>query len=205
MFRHVAARLAVVEIVNGRPNVFDVGRNGVADHNHLEAWNQENHDPHSRVSKDLNEFLDQHVFDAFEHLLLLKFCKMWIGIVEMGVLGWHAATQDGAIMLIFPKFVSRQQIRDSFLHNSVPNAKCGIHSGNSRPVAILGHLARFRESDYHHGCFCSRARQSLISCGSTFRIRSGNRLFSEWYFVFTTPYSATSYAQSFCWAIKIGL
>jgi hypothetical protein len=50
---------------------------------------------------------------------------------------------------------------------------------NRRPVAIWGHLARFRESDYHQGCFCSRAKQSLISCGVTFHIRSGDALFSE--------------------------
>ena len=63
----IAAGLAVVEIVQGRANVFHVGRDGVADDEHLKARNHENHDSHPRVSEDLDEFLDQHVFQAFKH------------------------------------------------------------------------------------------------------------------------------------------
>ena len=66
--RQVAAGLAVVQVVDGRAHVLHVGRDGVADHQHLDAGDHEDHDPHPRVAEDLDELLDQHVLDAFEHV-----------------------------------------------------------------------------------------------------------------------------------------
>ena len=44
-----------------------VGAHRVADHERLDAGHHEDHHPHPRIADDLEELLDQHVADAFEH------------------------------------------------------------------------------------------------------------------------------------------
>jgi hypothetical protein len=63
-----AAGDAVVEIVNGNGHMRHVGRHGVAEHKHLNDRHNEYNGSHPRVSKDVDEFLDQHALDSFEHL-----------------------------------------------------------------------------------------------------------------------------------------
>ena len=63
----LAAGRGVVQIVNRRADVADVHVHRVADHQHLHAGHDEDHGPHPRVAKDLDELLDQHLADTLEH------------------------------------------------------------------------------------------------------------------------------------------
>jgi hypothetical protein len=97
--------LTIVQIINGRPDVLHVGRDGVADHEHLKARDHEDHDPHPRVAKDLDELLDQHVFDALEHVSLFSPLPLGEGS-ESGICCYPASsrkrdTNSSTVLAVF--------------------------------------------------------------------------------------------------------
>ena len=65
--QQIAAGRAVVQVVDRRSDVPDVHVHGIADHHHLEARERQHDCTHPRIPEDLDELLDQHVMDAFEH------------------------------------------------------------------------------------------------------------------------------------------
>ncbi len=63
----LAAGPAVVEVEYRGRNVRDVRGDGITEHQRLHERHRENHDPHSGITEDLDEFLDQHLHDPLEH------------------------------------------------------------------------------------------------------------------------------------------
>jgi hypothetical protein len=69
--RHeLAAGPAVVQIEDRGRDMRDVRGDGIAEDQCLHQRHHENHGPHPRIAEDLDKFLDQHVFDPFEHRVL---------------------------------------------------------------------------------------------------------------------------------------
>ncbi len=63
----VAAVAGVIQVVDGRGDVLDVGAHRIADHQRLDAGDDEDHHPHPRIADDLEELLSQHLEDPLEH------------------------------------------------------------------------------------------------------------------------------------------
>ena len=64
---HLPAGHAVIQIIDAGGHVLDIGGHGVPEYNHLEDGHDKDDSPGPRVPEDLDEFLDQDLFEPSEH------------------------------------------------------------------------------------------------------------------------------------------
>ena len=62
-----ATFLAVIQVEHGRWHVIDLECRSVTEHQHLDDGRAKQDEPGAFVAKHLDEFLDQHLFEARQH------------------------------------------------------------------------------------------------------------------------------------------